>query len=284
MGFGKSTGLCIGIISLLISEAVFAQDPADFFRKNCVSCHTIGGGRLIGPDLKDVTQRQPDREWLVQFILDPQGIIDKGDPYIVKLKKAAGGAIMTKSTGINIDLAEALLDLIEAESKLEESQFIGLQISMEPFTEKDIALGRDYFTGDRRFENRAAPCFSCHAVRGTGVLGGGRLGPDLSLVYERLEGRKNLSAWLYAPATTTMQSLFQERSLKKEEIHALVAFLENSTLEGGEETMSGLLAFLLLGLGGAVVGLVLFDSIWKRRFRAVRSLLVRGLYRQGDKE
>src|SRR6266498_1794214 len=35
-----------------------AQEAADFFRQNCVSCHTVGGGRLTGPDLKNITQRK----------------------------------------------------------------------------------------------------------------------------------------------------------------------------------------------------------------------------------
>src|SRR5262249_2147663 len=38
--------------------SAMAQEAADFFRQNCVSCHTVGGGRLTGPDLKNVTQRK----------------------------------------------------------------------------------------------------------------------------------------------------------------------------------------------------------------------------------
>ena len=41
-----------------------AQDTPDYFRQNCMNCHTIGGGRLTGPDLKDVAQRR-DTEWLI---------------------------------------------------------------------------------------------------------------------------------------------------------------------------------------------------------------------------
>ncbi len=81
-----------------------------------------------------------------------------------------------------------------------------------------------------------------------------------------------------------MQPLFKKRPLTEEEIRVLVAFLEESTAKGGEENMSGPLAFLLLGLGGAVLGMVLFDTVWKKRFRAVRSLLVRLPSRQGDNE
>jgi mono/diheme cytochrome c family protein len=275
--------LAAGAICPAASRRVAAQETADYFRQNCTSCHTIGGGRLTGPDLKDVEGRK-DSDWLVRFILDPQAMLDSGDPYVTKLKEESRGNVMTKAVGITKDRAEALLKLIAAESKLERSQFAGMTIPTEPFTPEEIQLGEDYFTGVRRFENAAAACYSCHAVRGTGALGGGRLGPDLTLAFERLEGRKNLWAWLTAPATSTMQPLFKKRPLTEEEIRVLVAFLEESTAKGGEENMSGPLAFLLLGLGGAVLGMVLFDTVWKKRFRAVRSLLVRLPSRQGDNE
>ena len=34
-----------------ISLHTFAQpDGAKIFKQNCTACHTIGGGRLVGPD------------------------------------------------------------------------------------------------------------------------------------------------------------------------------------------------------------------------------------------
>jgi hypothetical protein len=42
-----------------------------------------------------------------------------------------------------------------------------------------------------------------------------------------------------------------------------------------DESPSALI-FLLLGLGGTVAGLVVFDVIWKQRFRGVRRPLVHG--------
>ncbi len=250
-----------------------AQEAAEFFRQNCISCHTIGGGRLTGPDLKDVTQRQK-RDWLVRFIMDPRAMIDSGDAYALQLKREARDVVMANVAGMTKQRAEALLDLIEVESKLPKSQFAGFAISMEPFTVDDVARGQALFTGQRALEEGGPACISCHSVRGTGLLGGGRLGPDLSLVYERLEGRKNLSAWLFAPATATMQPLFRGRSLKPEEIHALVAYFESSAKQGGVADWSGNLAFLLLGMGGAAGGLAAMDAVWRGRFRAVRRPLV----------
>ena len=45
-------------LALPLAPAALAQEAAVDFKTNCMSCHTIGGGRLVGPDLKDVSQRR----------------------------------------------------------------------------------------------------------------------------------------------------------------------------------------------------------------------------------
>ncbi|MCG8604906.1 cytochrome c, partial [bacterium] len=109
------------VLSLIFCSSLWAQVPADYYKQNCASCHTIGGGRLTGPDLKNLAERQ-QRDWLINWMLDPEGILKSGDPYAVKLQKEARGAIMTRSPGMTRNLAVALLDLIDEESKLEKSQ------------------------------------------------------------------------------------------------------------------------------------------------------------------
>jgi mono/diheme cytochrome c family protein len=250
-----------------------AQEAADFFRQNCISCHTVGGGRLTGPDLKNVTQRK-EREWLVDFLQSPQAMIDKGDAYALKLQQEARGVVMPSINGMSRDRAQALLGMLDAESKLAKSQFAGMQISDRPFTPSDISQGRAIFLGERSLVNTGPACMSCHTVKGNGALGGGRLGPDLTRVYERLQGRKNMAAWLFAPATPTMSSVFKKHTLKPEEILPLVAFFEDSARRGGQDDSAARLNFFLLGIGGAALGLVAMDAAWKRRFRSVRRALV----------
>ena len=46
-----------------------AQEGQQLFVRYCQSCHTIGAGNLIGPDLQGVTTRR-DRAWLERFIVD----------------------------------------------------------------------------------------------------------------------------------------------------------------------------------------------------------------------
>ncbi|MFO0903243.1 MAG: c-type cytochrome [Pirellulales bacterium] len=250
-----------------------AQDTPDYYRQNCMNCHTIGGGRLTGPDLRNVGQRK-DSEWLINFIMNPKGVIDSGDSYAKKLVEESRGVVMPVGPGMNRYRAEQILKLIEAESKLEESQFKGLRISSEPFTEADRRAGRDLFLGRRPLKNGGAACNSCHSMHDLEALGGGRLGPELTRVYERLKGRAATAAWLSAPATETMQPIFRKHPLDPAEIHALTAYFEASASQAEQSPLQGRVAFLLLGLGGAAGGIMLLDSLWRRRFEAVRRPLV----------
>ena len=81
------------LVPVLQPSTSAAQDAAEYFRQNCASCHTIGGGRLTGPDLKDVTVRR-DHAWLLRYIPDPKSMIDAGDPVATQLFQEARGVLM----------------------------------------------------------------------------------------------------------------------------------------------------------------------------------------------
>lgn len=260
-------------LDLFAGTSAKAQDASGFFKQNCTSCHTIGGGRLTGPDLKDVTTRR-DRQWLVQFLQSPKSMIDSGDPYAVKLQQEARGVVMPNIAAMNPQQAQALLDMIAAESKLSRSQFAGMQISDRPLTSLDIEKGKLIFRGEQSLSGGGPACISCHTVKGLTLLGGGRLGPDLTRVYERLQGRKGLAAWLSSPSSPTMSPVFKDHAIQPDEILSLVALFEDSAKRGGQDDTTSLLNFFLLGVGGMVLGLVSLDALWKTRFRGVRRSMV----------
>lgn len=274
---------CLLALSIAPTRTLDAQETAAYFKSNCASCHTIGGGRLTGPDLKGVIERAQkagkDRDWLVAFILDPQRIVNSGDAYAAQLLQEARGVVMPKIVGLDTEKAEFLVDLIEAESLLEESQFKGSAVSSEPFTARDVQRGMALFTGREKLKGGSAMCMSCHRISGVGGLGGGNLGPDLTRVYEEGQytagGRATLSAWLSAPATPTMQSLLKDKSLETDEIHALVALMEDRAANSQPQpTGASMVSFSILGLLGTALILFVFDSLWKTRLRSVRRALV----------
>lgn len=256
------------------SAGARAQDAviADF-KQNCASCHTIGGGRITGPDLKNVEERA-ERAWLVGFVQDPQGVLASGDQYALKLQQEARGTVMPNLAGMTRDRAEKLLDLIVAESKLEKSQFVGVQISERALVPADVERGRQIFVGTTPLTEGGAACLSCHVTTDDRGLGGGRLGPDLTKIFERRQGRKGLVAWLSAPATPTMQATFRDHPLEGEEILALVAFFRETAKLDERSHSTATLLFIVLGVAGATGVLVLFGWLWSFRFRAVRTTLL----------
>jgi mono/diheme cytochrome c family protein len=253
-----------------------AQETRDYFKNNCAKCHTIGGGRLVGPDLKDVGKQQ-DRAWIARFIMNPKGMIDGGDARARQLFDEFRGMLMPSFPDVTPERAEALLELLDEESQKEKSTFAssGTAIPDRPFTEAEIDQGRQFFVGARRFAGGGAACVSCHWANGALAIGGGRLGPDLTTVYGKLQGRKGLAGWLASPYPPTMQPIYKNHSLRDDEIIALVAFLEATNQEeAAAPTSVDRLNFFLLALGATAGGFVLFDFIWRRRFRGVRRSLV----------
>jgi protein SCO1 len=63
------------------------------FRKLCSSCHTVGVGTRIGPDLRNVNERRSE-QWLVQFITKPGKMLSEKDPIAVALDNEFPVAVM----------------------------------------------------------------------------------------------------------------------------------------------------------------------------------------------
>jgi len=250
-----------------------SEETIQFFKVNCFSCHTIGGGPLTGPDLKGLHERR-DRDWSARFIRDPQAVLDSGDPYASALVAEYRGTVMPSLPGIDARLAGKLYDLVQVESAREKSRFEGIKVSDRPLTDADVAAGRELFMGGAAFTAGGPACVACHTLAGIGGLGGGKLGPDLTGAYSRLEGRKALGAWLAAPPSPVMQPLFTGHELNEDEILALIAYLKDAAGQGEREADSTSLTFILLGIGVCTGLLVVFDLAWRNRFRAVRRPLV----------
>ncbi len=58
------------------------KEPEEW--KTCAACHTIGKGKLVGPDLKGITEKY-DEEWLINFIRASQKMVKEGDKDAVKI-------------------------------------------------------------------------------------------------------------------------------------------------------------------------------------------------------
>jgi protein SCO1/2 len=98
------------------ATAVRGGDEGDhLFRTRCASCHTIGGGDGLGPDLLMVSSRRSP-EWLARFIREPDKMLAEKDPIATPQMAKFRNLAMP-----NLKLSEKnvaqLIDFIDAESK-----------------------------------------------------------------------------------------------------------------------------------------------------------------------
>jgi len=250
--------LLVLITVLFVASATQAlpSSPSAYFEQNCSSCHTVGGGPSVGPDLKNVTHRA-SRHWLVEFIRDPDAKIAAKDPYATKIVAEAQGAMMTGSPDVTEEFGEALLEYIDQQSGAPAA-------SATPSVGGDAARGRQLFLGERRLSNGGAACVACHQASGL-PLAGGRLGPNLSAVHQKLGGDRGLASWLRNPPTPLMSTVFRSASLTTEEASDLTAFLRVTTENTNRLSQVPLRRVQAVGLAGALLAFLIAGVIWRGR-------------------
>jgi mono/diheme cytochrome c family protein len=244
-----------------------AAQGQQIFNDNCAACHTIGGGKLIGPDLKDITKSR-DPQWIKSFISDPAKMI-ASDAAAKQL--AQEYSITMPTLGLSDDKIDAVLAYLTNPAAAPAAPAAAAGTG-------NAAIGQKLFTGEQPMANGGAACFSCHTVGGTGALGGGNLGPDLTHVIQRL-GEPGVSAALKTIVFPTMQGPFLNKPLTPAEQADLVAFLKQAdqmqppqpAFAPGSFTINALVVFAI-GLSGVLLLFGLLWFFWSRlnRYRTTR--------------
>lgn len=108
----KLLSVLLVVFFALTASVVSAQDGKALFQsKGCTACHTIGGGKLVGPDLKGVTERR-EQDWLVKFIQSSQTMIKNGDEIAIKVFEE-NNKIPMPDNAVTDEEAGALIDYIK---------------------------------------------------------------------------------------------------------------------------------------------------------------------------
>jgi mono/diheme cytochrome c family protein len=76
-----------------VNQGQAAETGEQIFQSKCTACHTIGKGKLVGPDLAGVTMRR-EESWLSRQIKEPDRLLAESDPIALRLLQEANNVPM----------------------------------------------------------------------------------------------------------------------------------------------------------------------------------------------
>lgn len=249
------------LLTMALPGRVAGQDGEAIFQSTCKACHTIGGGRLVGPDLAGINARQTEA-WLIAFVQHSQAVIESGDPDAVALAAQYPGLVMPDWPLSDDEVRAVLAYVQQAEAAGPAPAVAG------PSVPGDADLGRRLFQGTTRFANGGPACNACHDVTHQDVIAGGILATDLTTVFTRLGG-PGVRAIVGSPPFPVMQRAFLDRPLTDHEVGSLVAFLQQvDTEQALHQPLDYGLGLLAAGVLGSMALLGLYSLLWRGRRRA----------------
>ncbi len=258
--FGYATGIAL------------ADEGSSIFSAKCSACHTIGKGKLVGPDLKGITNVQ-NHGWLEKWIMSPSDVIKSGDPTATALVKQY--SMQMPDLGLSQTDVDAVIAYIAAQSAGAPGGATGSSAAtavVVKLPQGDAEAGRELFVGNTRLKNGGPPCMSCHSISGIGALGGGTLGPDLTNAFKDLGGESGVASFLSSVPTPTMNAVWSKHPLTPQEIANLSAFIKEGAIS--QRPFNVLAQLIVLAVIGAIILVIIFATYWRRRLRGVRIPLV----------
>lgn len=101
--------------SVSAQPAASTQPGQDLFKANCMACHSIGKGKMVGPDLKNVHQKRSEA-WLLKWIRSSKTLINSGDADAVAIFGEFNKTPMTEFSALTDDQIKSLIRYIGSES------------------------------------------------------------------------------------------------------------------------------------------------------------------------
>lgn len=244
-----------------------AQNQGEqLFSQKCSACHTVGRGKLIGPDLANVQDRRTE-EWIIKFVQFSQSVIKSGDSTAIAVFNQHNKVVMPDQD-LKVNQIKSIIDYITTNSPNANSpnKKPPAQIfSAASFTAADIERGKNIFEGTTKLTNNGPPCISCHNIDNPKVFNGGLLAKDLTTVFSRL-GAVGIDGTLRNPPFPAMVNGFGSSPLTDQEIKDILAFLYDAGNRGPFQSTPLLSQFVLL-IGiilGLNIVLVILLIMWQR--------------------
>lgn len=258
------------LLTGLLIQPAMAQDGATLF-KPCAACHSIGGGKMIGPDLKGVTKRRTN-DWLVQFIQSSAKLVKSGDPEAVALFKQFNNIPMPDNA-LSVDQVNLIIKHIDggAGGATIDPKQAALQQKADSILKAnsplDIMAGNELFNGERPFENGGAACSACHNATYNKKGKGGTLAKDLSKAYSRLGGFAGIKGIVASAPFPSMLETYKDHPVTLEENAQLQIFLKSADEQNPVQPLVGKTWFLHASLTVSLLLLLAISALWFRRKR-----------------
>ena len=231
-----------------------AGDPAaTLFVTRCAGCHTIGGGKLTGPDLAPATQ-WPD--------VTLRQAIQKMEPRVGPISDTDLAALIAFARDPSVK------DRIAAER---DRAMQAVAARLDP---PSIEEGHRLFTGQTAFQRGGLACAACHTAGGFG----GSLGPDLTPLAGKMDRIAMMSAFEKAQFILMREAYANAAVTRQEALH-LAAYFESLQAAPPEPSFAAVVPLGGAGLAAALLALLAF-TIRGRRAADVRSRLLRDSMRR----
>ena len=219
------------------------DQSAKLFNQKCSGCHTIGKGTLVGPDLAGVSG------WNAQELAGS----------VKRMEKMIGPLTDDEVKG----LVEFLKDSkVNDRLKQQEEKVLAPSLSKDSGSAK---LGAELFMGQKSFANGGMACNACHQVNGQG----GTMGPDLTLISDKMGDNALLSACEQA-SFKVMKAVYRNHQITREESLHLVKFFneaKHSKEKAAEQPVSWFAAI------ASFIAIALVSFGYRKRNTSVRAKL-----------
>jgi len=263
--------LLILLIPFSLSTINFAQNDGEkLFLSVCRACHTIGQGKLVGPDLVNV-QNRLEESWIISFVKSSQKMVKSGDPEAVKIFNDYNKVIMPDQNLSDAQIISVINYIKEKSSTISTTEVVeappftltnSLGFNLDQAGKDEVNIGWQYFTGEKRFKNGGPPCLSCHNVVKDNLISGGLLSKDLTNAFSRLNAA-GVDAIISSPPFPIMRTAFTEKEITIDEKYYLLAFL-NETDKNAiyQHPVNYDKRFIYSGFAGLVLLLGFFGIVW----------------------
>lgn len=269
----KTILIILGISMMTMGRA---NEGEQLFNKTCAACHTIGKGRLVGPDLLNITEKR-SQEWLISFIKSSTSMIKSGDPEAVAIFKEYNHLLMPDNPYSDAQIISILEYISQGGSNTEAGDNTVAVDILSETTADNINTGLRLFSGSQQLTNGGAACTSCHKVRDERIFSSGTLAKDLSESFDVM-GSAGMAAVIKNPPFPVMQVAYANHALTEEEVINLTAYLKSVSKERIYQRPSDFSTFFaVLGIGAFIMILLTTIILYfkRKKFPVNREILDR---------